>query len=742
MILTGAFLAGIVVAVLAIAAFEAFRLGISFRQALLYVPFKLVWRIEDGDLRPARQAQAPVIYAIAHQSKIDPALMMALLPEDTLHILDDYSANASWLEPFRHLARTIAFKAEHVFVSRRLVRLLKGNGRLAIYFPDAVEPDAKAFRLYRAVAQIAAQANARIVPIVISGARYLPFSNTPAERAPRSFLRRLSIVALEGEPIGSLAEGADSGRTAAANALFDRIAGARVRAGIADDTLFTAIRDAAVRFGQSRIIIQDAVSGELSYRDLMAGARILGNRFEGLSAPGEAVGLLLPNSNGVAMSLIGLVSSGRVAAMLNYTAGPANVTAAIRTAVIRTVISSRAFVDKANLADIAAAIEEGGARIIWLEDIRKGISKLDKLFAGLLWRLPLARQQPDGAAVILFTSGSEGTPKAVVLSNRNLLANARQVEARLALWPEDSLLNVLPVFHAYGLTGGTILPLLVGVRFFLYPSPLHFKLIPKTAKKIKPTIMFATDTFLTAYARAASDADFASLRLVVAGAEAVRAETRRIWRERFDANIVEGFGMTEASPVVAVNSATHGRHGTVGRMMPLMKAQLEAVEGITEGGKLWVSGPNIMLGYMLADQPGVVVPPRNGWHDSGDIVAIDRDGFVEIKGRTRRFAKIAGEMVSLGAIEVVVHSLWPEAHSAVVSVPDKRRGERVVLVTTQSDAEPNALRQAAKAAGLAELMVPGDIVKIEAMPVLGSGKTDYAGVRRAALESLGIDKAA
>ncbi len=416
--------------------------------------------------------------------------------------------------------------------------------------------------------------------------------------------------------------------------------------------------------------------------------------------------------------------------MINYTSGPANVAAALRTAVVRTVVSSRAFIAKAGLDDIVEAAEKAGAKFVWLEDVRAGISKLEKLVAVLLWRWPLAAQSADKPAVILFTSGSEGTPKAVVLANRNLAANARQVQARLALTPEDKLLNVLPVFHSYGLTGGTILPLLVGVRFFLYPSPLHYKLIPETASKIRPTIMFATDTFLTAYARTADDSDFESLRLVVAGAEAVRAETRRVWRERFGAEIVEGFGMTEASPVVAVNSSTHGRDGTVGRLLPGMRMQIEPVEGIAEGGKLWVAGPNVMMGYMTADRPGELIPPENGWHDSGDVVAVDREGFIQIRGRTKRFAKIAGEMVSLGAVEMLVQSLWPEDHHAVVSVPDKRRGERIVLVTTAEEAEPNALRQFGKQSGVAELMVPGDIVKVAEMPVLGTGKTDYSSARR------------
>ena len=371
-------------------------------------------------------------------------------------------------------------------------------------------------------------------------------------------------------------------------------------------------RDAGSAFGPGRVIVEDAVSGALTYRELLAGARILGQRFEALSAPGEAVGLLLPNSNGVAMSLLGLMSSGRVAAMINYTAGPANVTAAIRTAIDPHDRLLARLHRQGQPRRHRRGRRESRRQIRLARGSARAASRNPKSCSRRCCGAGRsARKDAETPAVILFTSGSEGTPKAVVLSNRNLLANARQVEARIALSAEDRLLNVLPVFHSYGLTGGTILPLLAGVRFFLYPSPLHYKLIPQTAAKIRPTIMFATDTFLTAYARTAADSDFESLRLVVAGAEAVRAETRRVWRERFGAQIVEGYGMTEASPVVAVNSATHGRDGSVGRLLPGMRMQVEPVEGIDEGGRLWVAGPNVMMGYMSSDRPGELRPARD-----------------------------------------------------------------------------------------------------------------------------------
>jgi acyl-[acyl-carrier-protein]-phospholipid O-acyltransferase/long-chain-fatty-acid--[acyl-carrier-protein] ligase len=742
MILTGIILLALVAAYLAGAAWISAGRKINFHQALLYLPLKLLYRIDDHRAQLVTDAPAPVIYVITHRSRVDPALMLALLPSNTLHILDETSAKSMRLEPFRALARTIAFNAEHLFVSRRLVRHLRGKGRLAVYLPEAVEPSPKGWLLYRAISRIASRADARIVPIFVDGYSKSAPGPVKAQATAMPSLPRLSITALPPATIAELADRSVAPSLPPSNILFDRVAESRFAAADLSRPLFSAIRDAADQFAPSSVIMEDVVMGALSYRKLFIAARVVAGKVAPQVGDAHTVGVLLPNANGVVIALLCLWSSGKAAAMINYTAGPANVASAVKTAAVRTVISSRAFIEKAGIADIAQAVESTGAKIVWLEDVRETTTTLDKLLAAVLWRVPREKVSAEKPAVVLFTSGSEGTPKAVVLSHRNLLANAMQVEARLALTPADKLLNVLPVFHSYGLTGGTILPLLIGVRTLLYPSPLHYKLIPDVAKKARPSIMFATDTFLKAYAQSADDDDFASLRLVVAGAEPLKAETRRIWKERFGAEIVEGFGMTEAAPVVAVNSATHGKHGSVGRLLPAMQARLEPVEGIEEGGRLWVKGPNVMMGYMTADRPGQLQPLSDAWHDSGDIVAIDREGYLTIKGRAKRFAKIAGEMISLGAIEMLVQSLWPEERHAVVSVPDKRRGERIVLVTTEDEADSNALRQHGKMSGISELMLPSDIITVPEIPVLGSGKTDYVTTQKLAMERLGHDKAA
>jgi len=368
--------------------------------------------------------------------------------------------------------------------------------------------------------------------------------------------------------------------------------------------------------------------------------------------------------------------------------------------------------------------------ILYLEDVRATVSTGDKLKA--LWRhgRPIVASKGQDPAAILFTSGSEGTPKGVVLSHANMLANTAQAAARIDFGRRDKVFNVLPVFHSFGLTVGLVLPLVSGVPVYLYPSPLHYRLVPELVYGSNATILFGTDTFLSGYARAAHPYDLRSLRYILAGAEPVKEATRRTYAEKFGLRILEGYGVTETAPVLAINTPMFNRFGTVGRMMPGMEARLEQMPGVDEGGRLHVRGPNIMMGYLRAEKPGVLEPPADGWHDTGDIVTIDKDGFISIKGRAKRFAKIAGEMVSLAAIETFAAELWPDALSAVASVPDARKGERLVLVTAQRDATKAAFQAFAKSKGASDLMVPAEVIVVPAVPVLGSGKLDFAGVAR------------
>jgi acyl-[acyl-carrier-protein]-phospholipid O-acyltransferase/long-chain-fatty-acid--[acyl-carrier-protein] ligase len=434
-----------------------------------------------------------------------------------------------------------------------------------------------------------------------------------------------------------------------------------------------------------------------------------------------------------AVTLLALLSNGRVPAMINFTAGAANILAACTAAEVSTIVTSRAFIEKGKLDALVAALS-AAVRIVYLEDVRAAVAFADKVRGLRGWRKPLAPRRPDDPAAILFTSGSEGTPKGVVLSHRNMLANAAQAAARIDFGRKDTVFNVLPVFHSFGLTIGLVLPLVSGVRIYLYPSPLHYRIVPELVYGSNATILFGTDTFLAGYARAAHSYDFRSLRYVLAGAEPVKEATRRTYMEKFGLRILEGYGVTETAPVLAINTPMFNRFGTVGRLMPGMEARLEPVPGVEEGGRLFVRGPNVMLGYLRADRPGVLEPPPEGWHDTGDIVSVDDQGFITIKGRAKRFAKVGGEMVSLAAVEMLASELWPDALSAVASVPDLRKGERLILFTQQQGATRSEFMAFARSKGASELMVPAEVVVMEKLPLLGSGKIDNVSLTNLARE--------
>jgi acyl-[acyl-carrier-protein]-phospholipid O-acyltransferase/long-chain-fatty-acid--[acyl-carrier-protein] ligase len=500
-----------------------------------------------------------------------------------------------------------------------------------------------------------------------------------------------------------------------------------------DRTVFDAVVEAAEIHGAGRTAVEDPVTGELSYRRMLAGARVLGRHLAQLAGPGEAVGVMLPNANGAAVTLLGLMSAGRVPAMINFTAGEANILAACKAAQIKAIATSRAFVEKGRLDALAAAVGQQ-VPIVYLEDLRAKIGTVERLAGLLRWRKPLAKRKPDDRAAILFTSGSEGTPKGVVLSHANMLANAAQAAARIDFGRTDKVFNVLPVFHSFGLTVGLVLPLVSGVRVYLYPSPLHYRIVPELVYGVNATILFGTDTFLAGYARSAHPYDFRSLRYVLAGAEPVKEATRKVYMEKFGLRILEGYGITETSPALALNTPMFNRFGTVGRILPGMEVRLEPLPGVEEGGRLHVKGPNVMLGYLRAENPGVLEPPPEGWHDTGDIVSIDAEGFIKIRGRAKRFAKIGGEMISLAAVEALASDLWPGVLSAVGTRPDPRKGERLVLLTEKTGASRSDFLAFAKSRGASEMMVPAEIVTVDKVPLLGSGKIDFAGVNRVVRE--------
>lgn len=709
--------------------------GLPWRllKGLVRLLFRLLYRVELHGAENIPRSGPGAVIAPNHVSFLDGPLIAAFFPIEPVYAIEGFYLT-HWLSRlFVSLVDAVPMTAANPMAAKALIHELRG-GRNCVIFPEGrLTVTGGLMQIREGAAVIADAAGALVVPVRIDGAELTPFSRLHGKLRLRWF-PKITLTALP--PRRLEADPAMRGRErhqALALQLYDVMTEMMLATSPIDRTVLESLIAARRRHGGGKPVINDidrAPEAPMSYSRLLSAAFAVGRRLRLVIDTGAPIGLLLPNAGATAIAFYAVHAIGKVPAMLNFASGAANMLAACRAAEIDTVLTSRRFIVRARLEAAITALA-GQVRIVYLEDLAEGMGLVDRLYGLLAWRWPLWRAGGEAAsapAVVLFTSGTEGAPKGVVLSHRNLNANCQQMAAVTDFNPSDCLLGVMPLFHALGLTTGLLLPLLQGVNIVLYPSPLSYRMVPIVAYNTNATIVLATDTFLAGYGRSAHPFDFYSVRYVFSGAEAVRPETRSLWFDKFGLRILEGYGTTETSPCIALNTPMQGRTGTVGRLLPGIRYRLEPIAGLARGGRLWVQGSNVMLGYLRAEAPGRLQPPEEGWHDTGDIAEVDDQRFVTILGRVKRFAKVGGEMVSLAAIEALAAAEWPDAQHAVIAKADPRKGERLILVTTCREAEPSALRDRARRAGLTELAVPKRIVTLEPLPLLATGKPDYVAI--------------
>ncbi len=696
------------------------------------------------------------VYVSNHVSSLDPVLLFAFLPGNPVFALNGHLYRRKWIRFLMRRADVVLFNPIEPGDIKGLIAQVDGGRQVVIFAEGRMTENGGLMKIYEAPGLVADKSKAPLIPIWINGPQYGYFSKTKG-KLPHRPLPKVMITV--GKPRSfKLKDELRRQRDHISNEVYQILREMSFEVNYNPNiSLFAQLMKTAKIHSKKGLLrrpqfVEDIQRIPNSYKDIIIKSFVLGKYFKRRTLPGDHVALLLPNSIAAVCTFFGLSAYDRVPVMLNFSVGAQNMVSMCNTAQVKIVITSLTFIQTAKLESTAEVLKANGFNIVYLESLRKDIGLWEKINAYLRYKIKRVPHKDGGSkkAVILFTSGSEGAPKAVVLSHANIISNIKQMSAIETINTTDTVFNALPMFHSFGLTVGTLFPLLEGAKLFLYPSPLHYRIVAELVYEIGATIMFGTDTFFRGYGRIAHPFDFHNVRFMFGGAEAVKADTRDMWMERLGIRVMEAYGATECSPVVTANNRIFNRFGSIGKLLPAMEYRIEPVDGIEKGGELVVRGPNVMLGYIMPDNPGVLKPLENGWYHTGDVVEIDEIGFIYIKDRIKRFAKIGGEMVSLNAVDNMVRKAYewmsPQDKTGegstdmfsygVVAIPHESKGEQIVLVTNNRMVTQEVLHSYIKNNGMSELYLPRVILFRDKLPVFATGKADNVTLKKEVLEEL------
>lgn len=686
------------------------------------------------------------VYVSNHVSFLDPVLLFAFLPGNPVFALNGHLYRRKWIRFLMKTADICLFNPIEPGDIKELIAKVD-SGRLVMIFAEGrVTENGGLMKIYEAPGLVADKSKAPIIPIWISGPQYGYFSKTKG-KLPHRPLPKMKITV--GKPRSfKLKDELRRQRDHISNEVYMILremcfeVSYNPNISLFAQLMKTAKIHSKKGFFKRPYFVEDIKREPNTYKDIIIKSFVIGKYFKRRTVPGEHVAMLLPNSIAALCTFFGLSAYDRVPVMLNFSVGARNMASMCKTAQAKKVITSLSFIKTAKMEAVVDVLKADGYEVVFLEKMAKEIGLWSKINAFLRYKIKRVPHRDGGnkKAVILFTSGSEGAPKAVVLSHANIISNIKQMSSIETINITDTVFNALPMFHSFGLTVGTLFPLLEGAKLFLYPSPLHYRVVAEIVYEIGATIMFGTDTFFRGYGKIAHPFDFHNIRFMFGGAEAVKPDTRNMWMERFGIRVLEAYGSTECSPVITANNRIFNRFGSIGKLLPALEYKINHVDGIEKGGELWIKGPNIMQGYIMPDSPGVLVPLEGGWYHTGDVVEIDEIGFVYIRDRIKRFAKIGGEMVSLNAVDEMVRKAYEwmggEFDYGVVAVPHESKGEQIVLVTNNRHVEQDVLHSYIRNNGMSELFLPRIILFRDKLPVFATGKADNVTLKKEVLEEL------
>ncbi len=741
-------------------------LSFERKRKFLKKVLSFLFRIKVEGLENLEQAGNKALIIPNHTSYLDGLVIALFVNRKITFSITDKLANKWWMKIFTFLTDSKFLDPDSPLSIKSMVNELNHDKTCMIFTDSNMFGSTSNMKIYEPAALMAQKADAPVIPVQILGLKHSAYSRLKRKSwlniFPRVTVKFNPAVKLDDDSYISNKQVFDkddnadkksktkqktetfkSIREKCSSKLHDILADLKYDAIDKNKTVIDTILNTMHLVGGHKEMLEDISRKVITFREMFMKSFILGRYLSNRSDDTEVIGIVIPTSSACVMSVLGLQLYGKIPAMLNFTSSPMQVVSCCKTAGIKVVATAHKVVEGAHLEGLMETLTQNGIQVLYLEDMKQQLSIFDKLagilgylFPKTMYKLTSDNPDPEDPAVILFTSGTEGMPKGVVLSHKNIVSNVWQISTKFDTIERDIILNCLPMFHSFGMTAGTLMPLILGFKIAAYPSPLHYKVIPGFCSSVQATIFFATDTFLINYAKYATPYDFNSVRILAAGAEKINQSTKDLWLNKFGIRILEGYGATECSPIISINNLLYKKRDSVGRMMPGMEYKLRKIDGIKDGRELMLRGPNIMRGYL--DGKGGITEISDGWYATGDIAEVDEEGFIFLKGRYKRFAKIAGEMVSLLAVEMIIRRKFGEYINGVISVPDDKKGEQLVLITNCKDISKSDLLEMFDGTEIPKLAMPKEILYTPEPPLLNTGKFDYVRAQDFVMEKLGL----
>jgi len=665
-----------------------------------------------------------------HTSFLDGIILSVVFGEKVSFAINSDVTKKWWVQPFLKTIKYFPIDNSNVMVVKSIVDELKGGGKVAIFPEGRITTTGGLMKVYPGPAVVADKSNADILPVCIEGIQYSDFSYFGAKTKSKR-QRKIKLTVLPARKLDVFKSASENRRrNVAMTKLYDIMCEMKFASNFTNKTVFGSLIQNIKLVGRNKDILDDIKREPLTVGRLTGAIFAFANKIKKQTEKKEYVGVMLANTKTTVEIFFALSATGRIPAMINYTDSTENILACIENVGIKTVYTSKNFIKEFKPNNIIEKLIERNINIIYEEDIKASVNILNKVFAYVMSYFPNYYYKKicdnfnnESPAVVLFTAAVNGKTKSVVLTHKNIQASIAQISSVMDFGISDSFFNSMPIFSSLGFVAGVLLPLLRGIKVFVYHSPLHYKMVSELVYDTSSTVLLGTDTFLNGYAKTAHPYDFYSIRYVISGIEKLKEETVKIWEENFGKRIFEAYGTTETSSIISINTPMYFKQYSVGRMLPAMEFKLESTTAFVGASHLLVKGPNV-ADFYIENKLLVSKKTEDNWFDTGDIVEIDKDKFIFMKGKSKRFVKFDGEPVSLTELELEIANVWKDSKHALIRVLRNRKKE-IILFTTYKNATKQDLEKIVNEQQIENFIVPDEIVVMENIPITGTGTIDY-----------------